>query len=370
MTRLPSRALAVVLAATAVAVASLATGVLWPWLAPSVSVLFFPVVMVVATYGGLGAGLIATLLSAASLAYFFMPPYWSFRVGAADLVSLVAFVGATVLIASVANARRRAEDALRRASERSDQLYHELQASFARESQAEGMRQTERLKAGLLDALTHNLRTPLTAMKAAVTALRADEVTMDVETRRELVEVIDEEVDRLNRFVGGLGSATTSDGIRSVDIVDLLQAVQHKADVLTQSHRLVVDPGREVSTVEVDRASVVEALYMVLENAAKYSRPGTAIQVAVARHDAHHARVSITDEGPGIPRELRERVFERFFRMPVLSGPAVSGSGLGLSIARQLVATQGGRMWIEDAPGGVGTSVVVTLPTDVEVDRA
>jgi two-component system sensor histidine kinase TctE len=120
----------------------------------------------------------------------------------------------------------------------------------------------------------------------------------------------------------------------------------------------------------VDRASVVEALYMVLENAAKYSRPGTAIQVAVARHDAHHARVSITDEGPGIPRELRERVFERFFRMPVLSGPAVSGSGLGLSIARQLVATQGGRMWIEDAPGGVGTSVVVTLPTDVEVDRA
>lgn len=173
MRRLPSRALAYILAATAVAVASLATGVLWPWLAPSVSVLFFPVVMVVATYGGLGAGLIATLLSAASIAYFFMPPYWSFKVGAADLVSLVAFVGATALIASVANARRRAEDALRRASARGDQLYHELQASFARESQAEGMRQTERVKAGLLEALTQ-LANTAHGDESRRAALRAD----------------------------------------------------------------------------------------------------------------------------------------------------------------------------------------------------
>jgi two-component system sensor histidine kinase KdpD len=370
MTRLPSRALACILAAAAVAIASLATGVLWPWLASSVSVLFFPAVMVVATYGGLGAGLIATLLSAASIAYFFMPPYWSFKVSAADLVSLLAFVAATALITSVANARRRAEDALRRASERSDQLYHELQASFARESQAEGLRQTERLKAGLLDALTHNLRTPLTAMKAAATALRADDMTMDIETRRELVEVIDEEVDRLNRFVGGLGSATAPDGIRSVDIIELMQAVRNKADILTQRHRLLIDPGCEVSTVEVDRTSIVEALYMVLENAVKYSRPGTAIHMAVARYDPHHARVTITDEGPGIPRDLHERVFERFFRMPTSGGSAVSGSGLGLSIARQLVTTQGGHIWIEDAPGGAGTSVIITLPTDVDVDRA
>jgi len=367
MTRLPSRALAYILAATAVAIASLATGVLWPWLAPSVSTLFFPAVMVVATYGGLGAGLIATLLSAASIAYFFMPPYWSLKVGAADFVRLIAFVGATVLIASVANARRRAEDALRRASERSDQLYHELQASFARESQAEGMRQTERLKAGLLDALTHNLRTPLTAMKAAITALRADDVTMDVETRRDLIEVIDEEVDRLNRFVGGLGSATAPGGVRSVEIADLLKAVRSKAGVLNERDRLIVDPGCEISTVEVDRVAIVEALYMVLENAAKYSRPDTAIHVAVARHDSHHARVTITDEGPGIPREMRERVFERFFRMPAPGVSPVSGSGLGLSIARQLVTTQGGQIWIEDAPGGVGTSVIITLPTDVDV---
>jgi two-component system sensor histidine kinase KdpD len=340
----------------------------WYLLAPSATVLFFPAVMVAATYGGLGPGLTATFLSAASIAYFFMPPYWSFKVTAADFVRLVAFVGATFLITSVANARRRAEEAQRRALNRSGELYRALQESFARESQAEATRQSERLKAALLDALTHNLRTPLTAMKAAVTALRDDHLTVEPETRSELLEVIDEEVDRLNRFVAGLGTPVGSSRIRAVPATDLLQAARKKADALTRDHRLTVAVDRGLPTVEVDWPSAVEALYMVLDNAAKYSPPGTVIEMTATRYDEHHVRVTITDEGPGIPPELRERVFERFFRIAA-SADTLPGSGLGLSIAQQLVAAQGGRIWIEDAPAGRGVSVVMTLPTDVDLNQ-
>ena len=352
-----------------VALSTAVTGALWTWMAPSSSTLFFPAVMIAASYGGRGPGLVATTLSAAAIAYFFMPPYWSFKVGAADLIRLVAFIAATMLIASVADARRRAERAFRQASDRSDHLYQELQASFERESRAEGFRQTEHLKASLLDALTHNLRTPLTAMKAAVTALRHGGVAED-HARRELVEVIDEEVDRLNRFVGGLGTPTTPSRIQSIAIRELLATMRSRAEAIASGHQILTDieDDDEGGVVEVDPASTVEALYLVLDNAAKYSRPGTSIRVTSARCDAHHARVTITDEGPGIPLDMRERVFERFFRIPHPADVDVPGSGLGLAIARQLLLTQGGRIWIEDPPSGTGAAVVIELPTAIRSD--
>jgi K+-sensing histidine kinase KdpD len=370
MARLSSRPLAYGGAVIVVALAAASTALLWPWLDPSTSVLFFPAVMIAATYGGLGPGLLAALLAAASIAYFFMPPYWSIKVSAADFVRLLAFLGSTILIASVASARRRAEDAVRRARDQSDQLYRALEASFERESQAEAARQNERLKAHLLDALTHNLRTPLTAMKAAVTALRYDALTVQPETRQELLAVIDEEVDRLDRFAGGLGPSTAPTRVRPVPVDDLLRALQDKAGTIARDHRLVVDSGADVPAVVVDRTSTVEALYMILDNAWRYSPPASSIRITSERQDSGHVRVTITDEGPGIPSELRDRVFERFFRADVPGARDPQGSGLGLSIARQLILTQGGQIRIETAPSGAGTSVVTTLPTARDLESA
>jgi K+-sensing histidine kinase KdpD len=370
MARLSSRPLAYGVGVIVVALALAGTTLLWPWLDPSTSVLFFPAVMIAATYGGLGPGVLAALLAAASIAYFFMPPYWSMKVSAADFVRLVAFLGSTILIASIASARRRAEDAARRARDQSDGLYRALEASFERESQAEAARQNERLKAHLLDALTHNLRTPLTAMKAAVTALRYDALTVQPETRQELLAVIDEEVDRLDRFAGGLGPSTSPTRVRPVPVDDLLRALQDKAGTIARDHRLVIDAAADVPAVVVDRTSTVEALYMILDNAWRYSPPASQIRVTSERQDAGHARVTITDEGPGIPFELRDRVFERFFRADVPGARDPQGSGLGLSIARQLIMTQGGLIRIETAPSGVGTSVVTTLPTVGNLESA
>ena len=114
----------------------------------------------------------------------------------------------------------------------------------------------------------------------------------------------------------------------------------------------------------VDAPSIIQCC-ILLDNASKYAAPGTAIGIEASRDNAGHARVTISDEGPGIPVDAREKVFERFFRMPGREPSDTRrprGVGLGLPIARRLVEAQGGRMWIETPASGRGTAVVMSLP--------
>jgi len=106
-------------------------------------------------------------------------------------------------------------------------------------------------------------------------------------------------------------------------------------------------------------------IYMLLDNASKYAPENTVIRVAAARVDARHVTIEVADEGPGIPPVLRERVFEKFYRVPGRepADPKRAGIGLGLPIARRLIEAQGGRLWIQsvsDSPSG--TAVMMTLP--------
>jgi two-component system, OmpR family, sensor histidine kinase KdpD len=256
-------------------------------------------------------------------------------------------------------------------------LYQELQGAFERASEAEAARRNEQLKAALLDALRHNLRTPLTAIKAAVTALIRAVRTgseLSIEERRELLQVIDEESDRLNRFIEGLSTPDRAEPaqplhLRAVDVRDIIQSGLKRAETLTRDHPVVVEVAEGLSNLSVDAASIAEVMYILLDNASKYAPPGTALTISASRADERHARICVCDEGPGIPVELRERVFEKFFRVPEREShdPRRGGIGLGLPIARRLVDAQAGRMWIEDGPGGHGASVVLVLPMNLEV---
>ena len=231
------------------------------------------------------------------------------------------------------------------------------------------------MKATLLDALTHNLRTPLTAIKASVTALMGSmtfdakrEAGLTTEGRRELLQVIDEESDRLNRFIEGLSAVDPSDPQQTsgaaARIEDIVRAGIARAHSLMRDHRIHVTVGDALPPLAVDAPSIIEVLYILLDNASKYAAPGTAIGIEASR-DASHARITISDEGPGIPVDAREKVFERFFRMPgrePSDARRPRGVGLGLPIARRLVEAQGGRMWIETPASGRGTAVVMSLP--------
>ena len=339
-------------------------------------------VVIVARLWGTGPALVAAASGAAAYSYYFLPPA-GFRIeDPEDWIAFVTFIVTAVIAGELASrAERRAAEAQagRREIER---LYQELQSAFERASDAEAAKRNEQLKAALLDALTHNLRTPLTSIKASVTALiRAGSwhagSELPSEGRFELLQVIDEESDRLNRFIEGLSTPDSADPpppihLRSVDVAELVRSGLHRAETLTRDHRLSVAVASTLPAVSVDAASITEAIYILLDNASKYAPTGTTISVESARADDRHVQIRVMDEGPGIPDHLRERVFEKFFRVPAREShdPNRSGVGLGLPIARRLVETQGGRIWMETPASGWGTAVVMTLPVSVETVAA
>jgi two-component system, OmpR family, sensor histidine kinase KdpD len=341
-------------------------------------------VVVVARFWGMGPALLAATSAAAALSYYFLPPHGFEIEDPDDWIAFVTFLGTAIVAGELASrAERRTAEAQQKSRE-IERLYEELHAAFDRASEAEAARRNEALKAALLGALTHNLRTPLTAIKAAVTALIGagawtPSSELSGEGRRELLQVIDEESDRLNRYIEGLSSADRRDAsqapmLRHERVADIVKAAVARADNLTREHRVAVDIREPLALVAVDSASIIEVVYMLLDNASKYSPAGTTVRLSATAFDERYVKLVVADEGPGVPAELRERVFENFFRVPSRepTDPRRVGVGLGLPIARRLVEAQGGTIEIEIPTAGRGTAVVLKLPAaegDVDVGQ-
>jgi two-component system sensor histidine kinase KdpD len=341
-------------------------------------------VVVVARFWGMGPALLGATSAAAALSYYFLPPHGFEIEDPDDWIAFVTFLGTAIVAGELASrAERRTAEAEQKSRE-IERLYEELHAAFDRASEAEAARRNEALKAALLGALTHNLRTPLTAIKAAVTALIGAGAwtptsELSSEGRRELLQVIDEESDRLNRYIEGLSSADRRDAsqapmLRHERVADIVKAAVARADNLTREHRVTVNLREPLSLVSVDSASIIEVVYMLLDNASKYSPAGTTIRVSATPFDERYVKLVVADEGPGVPAELRERVFENFFRIPSRepTDPRRVGVGLGLPIARRLVEAQGGTIELEMSTAGKGTAVVLKLPAsegDVDVGQ-
>jgi K+-sensing histidine kinase KdpD len=338
------------------------------------------VVLFVAAYWGARPAIVASVLGVLCFNFFFLPPIGTLTIADPDnWLALLAFLITAVTAGQLsAREKRRAEEAEagRREIER---LYAELQSAFERASHAEALRQSERLKSALLDAVTHDLRTPLTSMKASVTTL-LDEVdskpgkgppaVLSEENRREMLDVINEECDRLNRFIEGLVELARIEagdlrlGRRWGTIEEMIEAALARAKTITAQYAVEVEIEKDLPVVLVDARAVSEVIYLIVDNAAKYSAPGTPIRITARRGDADMIRVAVEDEGPGIPVELRERVFDKFFRAISERDAGrnqPSGMGMGLSIARGVVEAHGGRIWIESGAGS-GARVLFTLP--------
>ncbi len=339
-------------------------------------------ILFIATGWGSRPAVLASLLGVACVNFFYLPPIGTFSISDPDnWIALFAFLITAITAGQLsASVRRRAEeaDAGRREIER---LYHELQDAFERASQAEALKQSERLKSALLDAVTHDLRTPLTSIKASATTL-LDEfrtnssgeqlIPLDAEGRQEMLEVIDEEADRLNRFIEGLVELARIEAgemkLRRCwgSIEEIIKAALERAVPLTREHRIEVRLEDELPVVRVDERAVAEVVYTLLDNAAKYSPSGTLIRVEAKPIGDEMIQLMVEDQGRGVPPHLRERVFDKFFRAMRDGGDASasqpSGTGMGLAIAQGIVEAHGGRIWIEDGSNNTGSRVMVTLP--------
>lgn len=351
----------------------------------TVALTFLLIILFVATAWGPKPAVLASLLGAACFNFFFLPPVGTFHIAHPEnWIALLAFLVTAMTAGQLSSRAKLRADEATTARQEIERLYQELQDTFERSSQAKALKQSERLKSALLDAVTHDLRTPLTSIKASVTTLLDDQrlgndgenaARLGDDGRQEMLEVIDEESDRLDRFIEDLMVlARIEAGEMQLrrewgSLEEIITAAMKRASALTKNHHIELQLHDELPSVRVDERAMAEVIYVLLENAAKYSPSGGVIRLAAQPDQQDMIQLAIEDQGPGIPTELRERVFDKFFRAirdGDLSGHK-PGTGMGLAIAKGIVEAHGGRIWIENANDSTGTRVVVLLPTgDVE----
>jgi two-component system sensor histidine kinase KdpD len=323
-------------------------------------VLVLPVILVGVT-SGRGPALYVSILAGLSFNYFFIGPFYSFRINRAqDAVTFLVFVTTAVLVGQLS---LRLEKRVKLSEEQHKELVQvrgEFERASAQAAEADALRRSEQLKTALLDAVTHDLRTPLTSIKAAITTVRVEPVSPDVQ--RELFEVIEQECDRLNHFIQGmmdlakLEAGEVALASRDVSADEIVEDALRRAEPLRQGRHVEIEIQPSLPPLRVDPRLISQVIFTLVENAAKYSGSGGTIKVAVERNQGN-IRFAVNDEGPGIPRELRAQVFEKFFRAGLQPG-----FGVGLAIARGIVQAHGGSIRIDEGPGGRGTSVQFEIP--------
>jgi K+-sensing histidine kinase KdpD len=360
---------AALLSLGAVAVVSVAIWALQP-LAPvlSLGVLYLFAVLPVAALWGLPFAIPVSIVSMLAFNWLFLPPTHTLRLADSEnWVALAVYLVTAISVSALsARARRRTEEAEERRSE-AERAMNEARASEERRLreavEAEGLRRSDAVKTAVLRSVSHDLRSPITAITTATEVLRELGDSLSDADRDELVAAILAQVQRLDRLVANLlelsrleaGAATPARELWTVDglvarVLDVLAADEDRVDV---------DLPDDIPPVEVDPGQIERALVNVLENALKFSDADSRVAVH-ATSEAGEVFLRVTDSGPGIPAHERERVFEPFVRGAAADGDR--GSGLGLAIARGFVALNGGRLWVEPAGAG-GAEFVLALPT-------
>jgi K+-sensing histidine kinase KdpD len=338
----------------------------------TIALAFLIIILFSATFFGRNPALLASLMAMLCFNYFFLPPVRTWTISEPqNLVAWFAFTLTAIVAGELSSyARRRAEEAERSKLE-IQRLYDELQSAFAQASQAEALRQSEKLKSSLLDAVTHDLRTPLTSIKASVTTLLEDkkETLLDEEGQKEFLDIINEETDRLNEFIEGMVGIAKIEAnamhIRKAwsEVEEIINnAIQRAKNQLSSKH-ILIKIERDLPNIFADASSISEVVYTLLDNAAKYSPKASNIRISAHRAEAETVEIAVEDEGRGVVEEMREKVFEKFFRTDEEDiHTTSSGLGLGLAIARGIVESQGGHIWIEDGTDNFKTKFVFNIP--------
>jgi two-component system sensor histidine kinase KdpD len=332
----------------------------------SLGIVFIPGVLLISTAWGLWLGLGTAVLSALVFNFFYLPPLRKLTINAQhDIVALVVFVIVAIAAGTLAElARARAAESERRREEADRALADAAALAAERDRmreeaiEAEALRRSDELKTSLLRSVSHDLRTPLTAIIAAGAALDSPSVTPA--ERHELSDAVVDEGRRLSRLVENLLDVSRLESGRAephrepVELVDLLDAARESIGSRGEQVRLALD--EDLPALSADPTQLERAFANLLENAVVHGE-GQPVLVR-SRLVGPRLVVRVVDSCPGIPENLRERIFEPFYRAP--GAASGSGSGLGLAIARGFIEANGGEVEVESLPGQ-GSSFVVTF---------
>ena len=332
---------------------------------------------------GVGLGLVPALLTAATsfllVDWFFIPPLHALTIGGEqDLVYLTVLFGAAGLVGGVGSRRRRSQLAaealtqqLRRANQELARLNREQAEAAAvavrlarTEQQVRVLEESDRVRRDFLANVSHELRTPLGSILTNSTGLLAHP---DLQPQlRDEVESISAEARRLNRLVGDMLDMARIEGsalqlrLEPVELADAFEAAVDRLHVVSPSRPVRWEGDTVGLQVVADWDRLGQVLDNLLRNADRAAPAGSPITVRAVRGARSSVVVRVVDRGPGVPEELRERLFTRFARGGGADGGG--GAGLGLAIVRGLVEAHAGRVWLEDSAPGVGATFTFSLP--------
>ncbi len=221
-------------------------------------------------------------------------------------------------------------------------------------TKTEAARESDRLRTVLLDSVTHEFRTPLTAIKASAETLLSD-VQLDKPQRKDLLAVINEESDRLNRLIGEAAEVAQLDShqlelnFQPHHIREAIDAAMAKSRQALQQHPVTCKVPDELPPIRMDVERITEVLVHLLDNAARYSPAGTPIQITAELHDGELV-TTVADHGPGIDEIEQEMIFEKFYRGKD-QRMVIQGTGMGLPIAKAIIELHGGKIGVTSQLG-------------------
>ena len=226
--------------------------------------------------------------------------------------------------------------------------------------------ETDRLRQALLTSISHDLKTPLAAVFGAAGTLRDLDDQLDARSKADLLDTIIAESERLNRFIANLLDMTRLEAgavqpnASTQDLGEIVATTLRRAAAILAGHPVETDLPADLPALHVDPVLVEQALFNLLDNAAKYGAPGSAIRLE-ARAAGRAVQLRVIDGGPGIPPDDLERIFDKFYR--VTKGDSVrAGTGLGLCIARGFAEALGGSLAAANRAERPGAAFTLTLP--------
>jgi len=242
-------------------------------------------------------------------------------------------------------------------------------------AEARVLTETERLRSALLTSVSHDLRTPLASILGTASSLRRYAGAYTEEEREDLLETLEEEAERLSRFVANLLDMTRLESgaidlkLDLIDIGEVIGASMQRAGSVLARHRVELAIAPDLPMLRIDALLFEQVLFNLLDNAAKYAPAGSRIDVRAHRYQDVVA-VEIIDEGPGIPPADLEHVFDKFYRVQAQDRQR-AGTGLGLAICRGFIEAQGGRIEAQNRGDRTGAVLAIRIPVprDVEIPQ-